>query len=195
VPAGLLSKNYIYKNIFMLNDDEIENLNQEIADDTIRTSNLEKLPSSLEQEEPEEKPKKEDNDIEVQDSNDDELDIDKVLPKDENEQSDYVKKILYNRGRRRTHGASKTHIPDFNKMTGNNTKSMSDPYDTEWIKSLATNPLGEDVNKTTAIKPILSRDILNCLRDIDRNVVKPNKGMLTEEIHDEELELELSDDI
>lgn len=195
VPAGLLSKNYIYKNIFMLNDDEIENLNQEIADDTIRTSNLEKLSSSLEQEEPEEKSKKEDNDIEVQDSSDDELDIDKVLPKDENEQSDYMKKMLYNRGRRRTHGASKTHMPDFNKMTGNNTKSMSDPYDTEWIKSLATNPLGEDVSKTTAIKPILSRDILNCLRDIDRNVVKPNKGMLTEEIHDEELELELSDDI
>ena len=30
--------------------------------------------------------------------------------------NNYLKKTLYNRSRRRTHGASKTHMPKFNDM-------------------------------------------------------------------------------
>ncbi len=52
-------------------------------------------------------------------------------------------RVLYNRGRRRTHGPSKTHMPDFAKMTGNNNHAMEDPYDNDWIKSVVSNPFGE----------------------------------------------------
>jgi hypothetical protein len=43
----------------------------------------------------------------------------------------------YNRSRRRTHGASKTHMPDFARMTGNDTPEMSDPYDSSYISSFS----------------------------------------------------------
>lgn len=57
-----------------------------------------------------------------------------------------LKKALYNRGRQRTHGASKTHMPDFRKMTSNDNQSMKDPYDNDWIKSVVTNPLNDSVS-------------------------------------------------
>lgn len=49
----------------------------------------------------------------------------------------------YNRGRRRTHGASKTHMPDFVKMTGTDNRAMKDPMDSDWMKSVVSNPFGE----------------------------------------------------
>lgn len=65
--------------------------------------------------------------------------------------SSQLDKVLYNRGRRRTHGASKTHMPDFAKMTGNNNHAMEDPYDNDWIKSVISNPFGESAQP--AFKP------------------------------------------
>ena len=62
-----------------------------------------------------------------------------------------LERTLYNRGRRRTHGASKTHMPDFNKMTGNNSREMKDPYDMEYLKSTATNPLADTSESTIKI--------------------------------------------
>ncbi len=52
-------------------------------------------------------------------------------------------KALYNRSRHRTHGASKTHMPDFNKMTGIDNPAMKDPTDSAWMKSVISNPFGE----------------------------------------------------
>jgi len=54
-----------------------------------------------------------------------------------------LQKTLYNRGRRRTHGASKTHLPDFQKMTSVDNHSMEDPYDADWMKSVISNPFAE----------------------------------------------------
>jgi hypothetical protein len=56
-----------------------------------------------------------------------------------------LQKALYNRGRRRTHGASKTHLPDFQKMTSIDNHSMEDPYDADWMKSVISNPFAESV--------------------------------------------------
>lgn len=71
---------------------------------------------------------------------------------------------LYNRGRRRTHGASKTHMPDFAKMTGNDSKSMQDPYDSDWMKSVVSNPLGESANVHRSSPRGLPADIVSTLR-------------------------------
>jgi hypothetical protein len=67
-------------------------------------------------------------------------------------------KVLYNRGRLRTHGASKTHMPDFKKMTSTDNRSMQDPYDMDWIKSVVSNPFAEsrDYAKTNLPPDLMS---------------------------------------
>lgn len=70
-------------------------------------------------------------------------------------------RVLYNRGRQRTHGASKTHMPDFQKMTSNDNHAMEDPYDNDWIKSVVSNPFGESktyhkTNITSDVASMLS---------------------------------------
>ena len=73
-----------------------------------------------------------------------------------------LKKALYNRGRKRTHGASKTHMPDFAKMTSNNNPSMKDPFDNDWIKAVVSNPMGE---ATVASRPMrMSPDLHSTLK-------------------------------
>jgi len=54
-----------------------------------------------------------------------------------------LQRALYNRSRRRTHGASKTHLPDFVKMTGIDNHAMEDPTDADWMKSVISNPFAE----------------------------------------------------
>ena len=76
----------------------------------------------------------------------------------------HLDKVLYNRGRRRTHGASKTHMPDFAKMTGNNNRAMEDPYDTDFIKSMISNPFGESAAPPTPRRVQLPHDVASALR-------------------------------
>lgn len=90
-------------------------------------------------------------------------------------------KHLYNRGRRRTHGSSKTHLPDFAKMTGNDNHSMNDPYDNDWIKASVSNPLGESV----ALMSPLPGDMRNMLKRMSKswgNVPEKRTNMLVEDI-------------
>ena len=47
--------------------------------------------------------------------------------------NNYLQKTLYNRSRRRTHGASKTHMPKFNDMLSHKNQSFTDPLN---VKSL-----------------------------------------------------------
>ena len=70
-----------------------------------------------------------------------------------------LQKALYNRGRRRTHGASKTHLPDFNKMVSSDNKSMTDPHDTDWIKAAVSNPFAEGFDR-----PKVALDVVSSLR-------------------------------
>ena len=61
-----------------------------------------------------------------------------VKPKNQT-QKDYA----YNRSRIQNHGPAKTHMPDFVKMTGVKNDAMKDPTDSEWMKSVVSNPFGE----------------------------------------------------
>jgi hypothetical protein len=77
--------------------------------------------------------------------------------------SSQLDKALYNRGRRRTHGASRTHMPDFVKMTGARGRSMEDPYDVDWIRSAVSNPFSESTRASQ--RPMqLSLDVSSTLR-------------------------------
>jgi len=74
-------------------------------------------------------------------------------------------RALYNRGRIRHHGPSKTHMPDFNKMTKADSKSYSDPYDKEWISSYVRNPFGESTVREMYKTPI-GNEIFSSLRNM-----------------------------
>jgi len=88
-----------------------------------------------------------------------------------------LQRALYNRSRRRTHGASKTHMPDFVKMTGNDSNSMNDPFDNDFMKSMISNPFGEGVVPRPQRAPIkLSRDMTNTL-DRMKEVLKLRSGI------------------
>lgn len=79
-----------------------------------------------------------------------------------------LKKAQYNRSRQRTHGASKTHMPDFVKMTGIDNKAMSDPTDSEWRKSVISNPFGESLRRDNVVKIGLSGDQQSMLKNFIR---------------------------
>jgi hypothetical protein len=106
-------------------------------------------------------------DVSLLTSSDDPGDDVSLLSLSEKEKASPVKvgstldRHLYNRGRRRTHGPSKTHLPDFAKMTGNDSHSMNDPYDSDWIRASVSNPLGESRALTSPlagdVRSMLSR--------------------------------------
>lgn len=98
-------------------------------------------------------------------------------------------KVLYNRGRRRTHGASKTHMPDFAKMTGNDSRSMQDPFDNEWIKSVVTNPFSE--GHTVPFKPSkLPLDISSTLKRMTAALGLREESTVISEGHDVQDEID-----
>lgn len=135
----------------------------------------------------EEPAEEEDDDLELLTSAEDYDDDGEVYPlklKDSSESSDSVpvkasstvKHDQYNRSRHRHHGASKTHIPDFVKMTGVDNESMRDPIGSGFLKSLYTNPLGESsVQKmNVTATPMLSHDIRAVLRKMDEKFYSSN---------------------
>lgn len=90
-----------------------------------------------------------------------------------------LKHALYNRSRRRTHGASKTHLPDFQKMTSNDSRSMKDPFDNDWLKSVVSNPLGE----SQFVKPrAMSSDIASTLSRMSRRLHITRSNVISEGI-------------
>ena len=95
---------------------------------------------------------------------------------------------LYNKKRRRTHGASKTHFPDFNKMTSNDNPAMEDPYDQAWIKSVVSNPLGESNEYEEGGKTNLPSDLRSMLgkwsKKFGKTVSSPNILSESENIGD-----------
>lgn len=100
-------------------------------------------------------------------------------------------RALYNRGRIRHHGASKTHMPDFHKMTKHDSKSYSDPYDKEWTSSYLRNPFGESVARQQHKTPI-GNDVMSTLRKMSLSPKfaaspKPaeNTGLLREDVEDQ----------
>ena len=145
-PAGLLSRTYILKNVFELSDKEIELLEIEKTKDKLNDAKLEKVvisepePETAAKEKSTEKESKApieeivkevENDIsELSDNSKDNNDNDSQLSHTHmpivriNPQ---IQRFKHNRSRRRTHGASKTHMPDFNAMLSANNQSL-DPH-------------------------------------------------------------------
>lgn len=89
-------------------------------------------------------------------------------------------KALYNRSRRRHHGASSTVTPDFNKMISSDNHSTSDPYDSEWLRSVVSNPFGESVSHVQ--KNSLSPDVMSALNNLNKHfgTFESTDGLLKE---------------
>jgi hypothetical protein len=112
-------------------------------------------------------------------------DIDVKVPVKAQKQLD---RALYNRGRLRTHGASKTHLPDFRKMTSDH-QTSDDPYDNDWFKAASSNPLGE-VQQAPRSRMGLPRDVSSALANFSarfgyKTNVPVTSAVLTESAYDE----------
>lgn len=100
-----------------------------------------------------EEPEEEEEDVDLLTSSDTNDSDHIALPSSDIEKpikvSSQLNKAIYNRSRRRTHGASKTHMPDFVKMTSHSDPddALKDPFDKNFMKSLVSNPLGESVER------------------------------------------------
>ena len=98
-------------------------------------------------------------------------------------------RTLYNRSRRRTHGSSKTHMPDLKKMSSlqDEDGTENDPYDNNWLKSLYTNPLGESKQQQT-MKVGLSSDIKFMLSKMSNKLNIGQKKLISES---EEIDIDI----
>lgn len=199
-PEGQMSKEFIRKEIWGLNDDQCkaiddQRLKEKIVDQTIESAEPAGGEESTESEEPAEETEEEagaeeggeaggaedlfasDNpeqknpylDLLTTGDDPDDEDVpvkfslkDVEVPVKAQKQLD---RVLYNRGRIRHHGPSKTHMPDFNSMTKSDNKSYSDPYDKEWMNSYVRNPLGESSSGPKYKTPI-GNDVVSSLRSM-----------------------------
>lgn len=201
-PEGQVSKDFIRKEIWGLNDEQCkviddQRLKEKIIDQTIETAEAESSDSSDESEEEtgeESETSSEESGEEGGEEGGDLFAGDNVSfkrpelslitagddPDDDEEApvkfslSDVevpvkaqkqLDRVLYNRSRIRHNGASKTHMPDFSKMVSANNKSMTDPYDSDWIKSYVSNPFGESVEKSP-YKTVVGNDVISSLRNM-----------------------------
>lgn len=198
-PEGQMSKEFIRKEIWGLNDEQCkeideQRLKEKIVDATIESAKPEEesgggesggTEGGEEEESGGEEEGGEGEDLfagdDVSDKNPglglitagDDLDDDESMPVkfslDDVEvpvkAQTQLDRVLYNRGRIKHNGASKTHMPDFNKMVKSTNKSMSDPYDKEWIDSYIRNPFGESVNRPQYKTPI-GNDVMSSLRSM-----------------------------
>jgi hypothetical protein len=151
-------------------------------------------------------------------TNDDVIDEDEEVPvlsvKDEDapiKVQNYMDRTLYNRGRKRTHGASKTHFPDYKRMLN---PKYDDENDASYLRSLSSNPLegidgalGEGANLVDdgaaklphydVAKPVISADVARMLRNMDEKLgIDKNNGVLREVVlHDgEEIIIDVEDE-
>lgn len=83
----------------------------------------------------------------------------------------HLKHVMYNRGRRRTHGASKTHMPDFAKMTAADNKSLTDPNDSAFMKSIVSNPFGEATQHRSPSNVGMSPDLVMTLEKMSKSLL------------------------
>ena len=79
-------------------------------------------------------------------------------------------KALYNRSRRRHSGSSSTHMPDYNKMVSSDNHSMNDPFDSEWMRSVVSNPFGESLNINAVPKATMTPDMLSTLNNLSKHL-------------------------
>lgn len=199
-PEGTMSKNFIRKEIWGLNDEQCneiddQRLKEKMVDSAIESAKPEEEDSggaSTEEESGGEVEGGEESEAAGEggvedlfaddDVADKEDDIELLMAGDDpSDDDDYpldgslkdvevpvkaqrqLDRALYNRSRIRHSGAAKTHMPDFGKMVRHDSKSNSDPYDSEWIRSYLSNPFGESKEHPT-YKTHVPRDVLSSLK-------------------------------
>ena len=159
-PEGILSKEYLRRNVIGLNSKEIEEIEEQRDEEKLRDLELEAMamPGTEaiggeemtgemmpgDEEEPAEPEgleagqfRLEDNLID-EDDDEDEIDFTDLeeTSKSPISASEKVKdKRKWKERRKRTHGPAKTHMPDFNMMLSSDNESMSDPYDAKFLRS------------------------------------------------------------
>jgi hypothetical protein len=85
-----------------------------------------------------------------------------------------LKRALYNQSRRRHHGASTTHFPDFVGMTSSENDSLKDPYDSSWMKSLISNPMGESKRQKVPMDVLANLRRFSQKHQISKVIVENN---------------------
>jgi hypothetical protein len=108
-----------------------------------------------------------------------------------------LNRTLYNRSRIRHHGPLKTHMPDFNKMVGDN-DDVNNAYDSGFFRDLHTNPLGEGIYESfELIKPVMTDDINRMIESMKKSIIPAQvsqSGILRED-SDKYVELDDLDQI
>ena len=233
VPEGYGSKQFVYKNIWSLTDEEIKDLNKERLNEKMIDAAIEKAgeggeggeegggsdtgggeldllgTAGGEETAPEETPETEttpDEENAGEEPEEEQVPGTQLLTSgddvDDKETfnlpsatdspvkvQNQLKRAMYNRSRQRTHGASKTHMPDFNKMTNNDSEAMQDPYDASWMRSVISNPMGE-----SAPRILLSPDVSSALNKFSKHknaaiqALNANQVILVESPSDFELD-------
>ena len=118
-------------------------------------------------------------------------------------------RVQYNWNRRRTHGASTTHMPDFNAMFDRKNVSLKDIYDKDF---LGGNPFKEGVepvnsrqqsnadideqelySKTSISRPNATNEIKEMLRTLSKDMPREqsSENILTEALDDDDPEIDL----
>jgi hypothetical protein len=228
VPEGLLSRDWIRKNVIGLTEQEIIQIERELIDDAASASARENagvgggggssggmgggaggLDNPAGGDTPEdatdisgppegdEPPPPEnagiDPEIQILTAGDDPLDDKPVRLslKDDNAPirvQNQLQKTLYNRSRHVTHGSSKTHMPDFTKMLNpKKNRQMNDPFDSSFLRSQSTNPLGESKELEHQLQPSMSAELYEMLQKMNASLKirkhSPGSPLLVEEIN------------
>ena len=106
-----------------------------------------------------------------------------------------LQKYAYNRSRRRTHGASVTHMPDFGKMVAAGNRSTSDPYDARWFDAVVSDPFGEARDRVRA--QVLPHDTRSMLERMARRLGLTGRmnstvdGVITEDVDGRDVQDEI----
>lgn len=139
----------------------------------------------------EEEPEEDEDELELLTSVDDADDEERFrLPKDEADgspikpKSDVRKDIKYRNSRRQTLGSGgtyATHTPDLNDMVADN-EALDDPYDSEWTRSVVSNPFGESLDRTSGSRTVrLPVDVEAALRGMIKKFgPAPSTTVITE---------------
>lgn len=98
----------------------------------------------------------------------------------------HLDKVLYNRSRKRTHGASKTHMPDFNAMVNAGNEDANDVYDKNFMRTIARDSMG--MGEARQVGASLPHDVVSAISRMRRKFGdRPvRSGVLAEDARIEE---------
>jgi hypothetical protein len=92
----------------------------------------------------------------------------------------HMKRYAQNQARHRTHGASKTHMPDFERMLGSSNKSFADPYDLRSMNAIVSDPLGEARSRRRGLPQDTRAMLEQMAKRLDMMAVRSVDGVIAE---------------